>query len=259
MERTLNVEGKLNITGLEELEEDDITYSKKIVINEDGTLAQKKDKKPINVTFPSTINVKHSYPEALVKQESWAEEILEKVKKLETHDYEKFPISSANVKTGTFNNVEPTSARLIDDNRVIIEVKGALTREDTMETKSWFEISNLDQNRDWVLKFKAIRNSGLYDSMVLGLKYEDKAIVRYYGEAKSWIINGYRSDSLGQHTFYLMKLADTITAVVVCENDPSAGMTVSSYVKEDKPMILFGKVSNSNEKLQVSNLEIKYL
>lgn len=259
VERSIDVQGRLNITGLEELEEDDITYSKKLVINEDGTLAQKKDKKPINVTFPSTINVKHSYPEALVKQESWTEEILEKVKKLETYDYEKFPISSANVTTGTFNNVEPTSARLIDDNRVIIEVKGALAREDTLEIKSWFEINNLDQNRDWVLKFKNFRRAALYNSVTLGLKYDNRAITSYVGESIGWTIGGYQTDRLGEYTFYFIKMAETITTVVVGENSPVAGMAVSSYVKEDKPMILFGKVSNSNEKLQVSNFEIKYL
>ncbi|MGQ2106793.1 hypothetical protein ACQ1PR_00485 [Ornithobacterium rhinotracheale] len=256
--RELDVQGRLDIKNLEEKEEDDITYSKKLVINEDGTLAQKKDKKPINVTFPSTINVKHSYPEALVKQESWTEEILEKVKKLETYDYEKFPISSANVTTGTFNNVEPTSARLVEDNRVIIEVKGALAREDTLEIKSWFEINNLDQNRDWVLKFKNFRKATLYNSVTLGLKYDNRAIISHRGESIGWTIGGYQTDRLGEYTFYFIKMAETITTVVVGENSPVAGMAVSSYVKENKAIKLFGKVSNG-EKLQVSNLEIKYL
>lgn len=259
VERTIDVRGRLNITGLEELEEDDITYSKKLVINEDGTLAKKAEFLPFNLNFPSQVTVNHIYP-AVARQEGVSEEVVEKLRNFQSYSYERFSLSSTNVVTGTFENIEPNCARLLDDSRVIIEVKGALSSADTLGSKSWFEINNLDNERDWVLKFNSTRSAGLFNSVTLGVKYSDYAIANFRGEAKGWIINRkYLTDTLGNYNFYIMKLSDTITVAVIGENSPVGNAEIKGYVrKEGENLTLFGKVSNG-EKLEVSNFEIKYL
>ncbi|MRJ11719.1 hypothetical protein EDL98_11680, partial [Ornithobacterium rhinotracheale] len=63
VERTLNVEGKLNITGLEDVEERDLTFNKKIVIDHNGTLAMREDANlVINLSVPATTRVEHAFP-----------------------------------------------------------------------------------------------------------------------------------------------------------------------------------------------------
>ncbi|MGV4405274.1 hypothetical protein ACQ1PF_09590, partial [Ornithobacterium rhinotracheale] len=63
VERSIDVQGRLNITGLEDVEERDLTFNKKIVIDHNGTLAMREDANlVINLSVPATTRMEHHFP-----------------------------------------------------------------------------------------------------------------------------------------------------------------------------------------------------
>ncbi|MGV4530516.1 hypothetical protein [Ornithobacterium rhinotracheale] len=269
VERTLNVEGKLNITGLEDLEQDDVTYSKKLVINEDGTLAQKIDftEPKIEINIPASVTIRNDYI-ASKPYESYSIEISQRIKDaIKNTDYE--DVGDNFWRAESYNNLYSDSVELLNSGKGFKATRRSEWLSATVpDTDKFYYSVHTDyiislSSRDFIIRMdieerdatqsKNSRNQG--SAFVIENKENLNPLAFSYNNWAAYsLYQDYAYYMDGRMSVYLIKVVGRLMLI-------NYNRLIGTYAKRewDVPSNLEYRLALKTENITIKKTKIKYL
>lgn len=149
--REIDVQGRLDFKNISLKESEDVTFSEKLVVNADGTLAKKTDLPVVNLqfNFPQEVNVNHTYPN-WTKPDNYQLQIQHALESWKSEEgWEAVPKNFWRVET--LDNRKPEAAKLLNEGRGF-ELKYNKELDNYYETTDKLKPVMLAETKDFIFK-----------------------------------------------------------------------------------------------------------
>lgn len=251
--REIDVQGRLDFKNISLKESEDVTFSEKLVVNADGTLAKKTDLPIVNLqfTFPQEVSVNHIYPN-WTKPDSYQLQIQHALESWKSEEgWKAVPENFWRVET--LDNRKPEAAKLLNEGRGF-ELKYDKELDNYYETTNKLKPVMLAETKDFI--FKKNENVAI-KFLVEDHKRIGRAVgfFTFYG-TKTQNQNGknrlelglsggvygqghYRRSSINKNYFYLYKIENSIIVIAYAPYAtgnlglPDKNLSVTQYTLAD--------------------------